>query len=119
MLKGLSYVHSQNIVHRDIKPENILLSSTGIIKICDFGVSRLFCPNQSLDLSADVGTLWYQAPEMLMRSKTYNTTVDIWSVGMYKKLNFENLVDNNCIMRRDFVHGISWWLAFGHQRKNY
>lgn len=84
MLKGLSYVHSQNVVHRDIKPENLLLSATGIIKICDFGASRLFCLDQSLDMSTEVGTVWYQAPEMLMNSENYDTSVDIWSVGLYK-----------------------------------
>jgi len=37
-----------------------------------------------LELSAEIGTIWYQAPEMLMESKTYDTAVDIWSVGMYR-----------------------------------
>lgn len=84
MLKGLSYVHGQNIIHRDIKPENVLLSATGIVKICDLGASRFFCSGQ-MDLSTEVGTVWYQAPEMLMNSKNYNTAVDIWSVGMNVK----------------------------------
>lgn len=37
---------SQNIIHGDIKPENLLISGDGRIKICDFGVSRMFevCP---------------------------------------------------------------------------
>ena len=42
MLKGVSYLHGQNIAHRDIKPENILLTSdeTPILKLSDFGLSR-------------------------------------------------------------------------------
>jgi len=83
VLRGLNYVHSQNVVHRDIKPENILLSANGIIKICDFGVSRMFSKDRTLDLSTEMGTVWYQAPEMLMDSTKYDATVDIWSVGKY------------------------------------
>ena len=38
VLRGLEYLHSQNIVHSDLKPENILATTRGIIKIADFGV---------------------------------------------------------------------------------
>ena len=41
MINGLAYCHSKNILHRDIKLDNILLSATGEIKICDFGVSKI------------------------------------------------------------------------------
>lgn len=76
-------MHSKNVVHRDLKPENILVTSNGIVTICDFGVSRLFCSVCSLDLSVGVGTMWYQAPEMLMGMPNYDTSVDVWSVGTY------------------------------------
>lgn len=83
VLKGLDHIHGRSVVHRDIKPENILLTYDGIVKICDFGVSRMFCSCRSMDLSAGMGTLWYQAPEVLMGLNDYDHTVDIWSVGTY------------------------------------
>ena len=42
ILHGLSYLHSHKIVHRDLKPENLLLTSDGVLKLCDFGVAHIF-----------------------------------------------------------------------------
>ncbi|XP_025207209.1 probable cell division protein kinase ECU08_0230 [Melanaphis sacchari] len=99
VLRGLNYIHNQNVVHRDIKPENILLSANGVIKICDFGVSRMYCADQTLDLSTEMGTVWYQAPEMLMESTKYDATVDIWSVGIL----FTELVNKMPLVTEDTI----------------
>ena len=40
MLSGLSHLHQMNVIHRDVKPNNLLISSRGILKLSDFGMSR-------------------------------------------------------------------------------
>jgi len=50
------------------------------LKIADFGLARGF-GIPAKNFTHEVVTLWYRAPDILMESKSYSTTVDIWSVG--------------------------------------
>src|SRR5690606_377665 len=36
-----AYAHAKTIVHRDIKPSNILMGDDGVVRVCDFGISKL------------------------------------------------------------------------------
>ncbi|XP_042304012.1 cyclin-dependent kinase 4 isoform X1 [Sceloporus undulatus] len=77
-LSGLEFLHSNCIVHRDLKPENILVTSSGQVKLADFGLARIY--SCQMALTPLVVTLWYRAPEVLLQS-AYATPVDLWSVG--------------------------------------
>lgn len=62
------------IIHRKIKPENILVSQSGITKLCDFGFARtLAAPG---DIYTDyVATRWYRAPELVLKDTSYGKYV--------------------------------------------
>ncbi|KAE8277600.1 Cyclin-dependent kinase 20 [Larimichthys crocea] len=77
LLKGVAFLHHNNIMHRDLKPANLLISSSGHLKIADFGLARLFS-EQERDCTA---TRWYRAPELLYGARKYDEGVDLWAVG--------------------------------------
>ncbi|CAB4061218.1 CDK5 [Lepeophtheirus salmonis] len=80
LLKGLSYIHGQNVLHRDLKPQNLLINKTGELKLADFGLARAFgIPVRCY--SAEVVTLWYRPPDVLFGAKLYSTSIDMWSAG--------------------------------------
>ncbi|KAK9892289.1 hypothetical protein WA026_019096 [Henosepilachna vigintioctopunctata] len=80
-LSGVSYMHNNHIMHRDLKPSNLLISHSGILKIADFGLARIYKKTDLRTYSHQVATRWYRAPELLYGSRTYTPKVDIWSVG--------------------------------------
>ena len=93
---GLYILHKNNLVHHDIKPGNILISSTGVVKIADFGsVDKSSIPGN--------GTLFYESPEGLI-NKNSTEKDDMWAVGVimvelftkkYPFFNYKNFCNNN------------------------
>ena len=83
ILRGLKYIHSANVLHRDLKPSNLLLNTTCDLKICDFGLARVADPEHDHTgfLTEYVATRWYRAPEIMVNSKGYNKSIDMWAVG--------------------------------------
>lgn len=80
LLKGIDFCHQNRVLHRDLKPQNLLYNSKGLLKLGDFGLARAFgIPVNTF--SNEVVTLWYRAPDVLLGSRTYNTSIDIWSAG--------------------------------------
>ena len=80
LLSGVFYMHFHGVLHRDLKTANILVSSTGVLKIADWGLARS-CPDSSRPLTTNVITLWYRPPELLLGSRVYGAGADVWSCG--------------------------------------
>ncbi|KAL9958512.1 hypothetical protein ACROYT_G035538 [Oculina patagonica] len=80
LLRGLAYIHERKILHRDLKPQNLLINEVGELKLADFGLARAkSVPSHTY--SHEVVTLWYRPPDVLLGSKDYTTSLDIWGAG--------------------------------------
>eukprot|EP00891_Asterochloris_glomerata_P002182 jgi/Astpho2/2182/e_gw1.00040.212.1_t len=78
---ALEYCHTQGIIHRDMKPDNLLISSTGHVKLTDFGLSCVGPVRASRhERRRAVGTPDYLAPELLLGTG-HGHEVDWWSLG--------------------------------------
>lgn len=80
LLEGVKYLHDNWVLHRDLKTSNLLLNNHGELKICDFGLSRLY-GSPLKPYTPLVVTLWYRAPELLLGAKEYSMAIDMWSLG--------------------------------------
>ena len=112
ILQGLNYIHKRlpySLIHRDIKPTNIILTASNFAKITDFGLSKFHCLHKNFsandlsklenntkqhiyytELTNDVGTEKYMAPELLIENYNYTNKIDIYSTGILLYEMFEN-----------------------------
>ncbi|GMR57577.1 hypothetical protein PMAYCL1PPCAC_27772, partial [Pristionchus mayeri] len=95
ILRGLKYLHSAHILHRDIKPANLLVNSDCCLKICDFGLARVWDEKENAEMTHEVVTQYYRAPELLMGARIYTDAIDVWSVGCI----FAELMDRNILFQ--------------------
>lgn len=80
MALALQYLHSKRILHRDLKTANVFLTAIGIVKLGDFGVSRVLSATSEL-AKTFVGTPYYLSPELLNNSP-YGHASDVWALGV-------------------------------------
>lgn len=79
MTQSLAHIHSNGFFHWDLKPENILLNDNFDVKLADFGLAWEI--RSQPPFTDYVATWWYRAPEILLKSPSYNSPVDIFALG--------------------------------------
>ncbi|ORZ36964.1 kinase-like domain-containing protein [Catenaria anguillulae PL171] len=106
ILLGMAYMHKNGYFHRDMKPENLLMTNSACVipshvqhqqssptspasptpplpplttKIADFGLAREL--RSRPPFTEYISTRWYRAPEIVLRSTTYSSPIDIWAIG--------------------------------------
>ncbi|XP_061361259.1 serine/threonine-protein kinase STY46-like [Gastrolobium bilobum] len=77
--EGMKYLHENDIIHRDLKAANLLIDENGVVKIADFGVSRVH--DQSGIMTAETGTYRWMAPEVI-EHKPYDYKADVFSFAI-------------------------------------
>lgn len=85
LCSGVKHLHGHRILHRDIKPSNIFISSSGRVKLGDFGlvISALYEEEEDItSTGVFVGTLLYLSPEIISRPKKATIQSDLYSLGV-------------------------------------
>jgi serine/threonine-protein kinase len=79
---GLHYAHGKGILHRDIKPENLLFSSSGALKVTDFGIAKMLGGVETFATRTGevLGTPAYIAPEQAL-ARELTPATDVYAVG--------------------------------------
>ncbi len=83
VLTALEYSHRAGVVHRDIKPGNIMITTSGQVKVMDFGIARAISESSATiaETSAIVGTAAYFSPEQA-RGEPVDARTDLYSTGV-------------------------------------
>ncbi|HAN98724.1 MAG TPA: hypothetical protein DCQ98_15375 [Planctomycetaceae bacterium] len=81
IVEGVRHLHDRGIVHRDLKPGNIFRDAdTDVVKIGDYGLSKLIGGAKRSGHTETVGTFHYMAPEVGRGS--YGKEVDLYALGV-------------------------------------
>ncbi|MBC87112.1 MAG: hypothetical protein CL677_08010 [Bdellovibrionaceae bacterium] len=83
MLDGVKQLHDKKIIHRDLKPKNMIVDTSGVLKIVDFGIAKIMQDEEHelTQLGTVLGSLNYIAPE-IARGEPATTQTDIRSLGI-------------------------------------
>ena len=79
LVEGVAYLHDHGIVHRDLKPANLFMEE-GVVKIGDYGLSKMISSQAASNHSESIGTCHYMAPEI--STGKYNKPIDIYAMGV-------------------------------------
>ncbi|KAG6390497.1 hypothetical protein SASPL_148232 [Salvia splendens] len=77
--KGMEYLHQKDVIHRDLKTANLLMDSSSVVKVADFGVARF--QNNGGVMTAETGTYRWMAPEVI-NHQLYDQKADVFSFAI-------------------------------------
>jgi serine/threonine-protein kinase len=81
--EGLAAAHKYGVIHRDVKPGNLIVTPTGVVKVCDFGIARLQHASGQARLTGTavaMGSTGYIAPEQV-NNEAVDARADLYGLG--------------------------------------
>ncbi|HEX7843063.1 MAG TPA: serine/threonine-protein kinase, partial [Kofleriaceae bacterium] len=85
-IEGLAEAHAHGIIHRDLKPDNLFLHKRNdggtIVKVLDFGISKISVTGISTKTGDIMGSPAYMAPEQMESTRSVDHRADVWSLGV-------------------------------------
>jgi len=80
LVRALDYCHSMGVMHRDVKPHNVMIDHPNKqLRLIDWGLAEFFHPGQEYNVR--VASRYFKGPELLVEHRTYDYTLDMWSLG--------------------------------------
>jgi serine/threonine protein kinase len=80
VLDALEYLHGESIIHRDVKPANVKITPRGTVFLVDFGLAKVYDPQQHTTLGARGVTPGYAPPEQYGEGRT-DARSDVYSAA--------------------------------------
>src|SRR5262249_3427167 len=82
LCEALAYAHREKVIHRDLKPANLMLTSSGVMKLADFGIAAQLSDSLTRITGhrPSSGTPAYMSPQQ-MRGGAPQITDDVYSLG--------------------------------------